>query len=93
MSLDKNDVFLTDRPDFLSKAIFYLAIIISLMHIYFNIITVLPTLWQNALHFAGFSILCSLTYPLGGHHRKKKWLLAVDLTVGITAAAAAIYMI
>ena len=37
---------------------------ISLLHIYFNIITLLPTLWQNALHYAGFALLCVLIYRL-----------------------------
>ncbi len=63
------------------------------MHIYFNIITVLPSLWQNALHFSGFALLCCLAYPLGGPGRKQKWFLAVDLVLGISAATAAIYMI
>lgn len=66
---------------------------VSLLHIYFNIITVLPSLWQNALHYAGFALLCCLTYPLGGHRRKQKWLLAVDIALGLAAASSAIYMI
>ncbi|WP_205747246.1 TRAP transporter fused permease subunit [Desulfopila sp. IMCC35006] len=75
------------------KIVFVLAVAISLMHVYFNILTVLPSLWQNALHYSGFALLCCLTYPLGGIRRKKKWLLAVDLVLGISAATAAIYMI
>ena len=75
------------------KVIFVLAVAVSLLHVYFNILTVLPSLWQNALHYSGFALLCCLTYPLGGRRRKKKWLLAVDLLLGISAATAAIYMI
>lgn len=63
------------------------------MHIYFNIITVLPTLWQNALHYAGFALLCSLTYPLGGPRNKKIWLRIVDIMIGLIAAVSAIYLI
>ncbi len=91
--MEKNNIFLTDRPDFLSKTVFALGVAISLLHIYFNIIAVLPSLLQNALHYAGFAILCSLTYPLGGQRRSQKWLFAVDIIFGITAAASAIYLI
>ena len=70
-----------------------MAVAVSLLHIYFNIISVLPSLWQNALHYACFALLCSLTYPLGGRRRKKKWLLAIDVLFGIAAAVSAIYMI
>lgn len=70
-----------------------MAVAVSLLHIYFNIITVLPSLWQNALHYGCFAMLCALVYPLGGKRRKKKWLLLVDLLFGIAAAIAAVYMI
>ena len=75
------------------KVVFVLAVAVSLLHVYFNILTVLPSLWQNALHYSGFALLCCLTYPLGGRRRKQKWLLVVDLIMGISAATAAIYMI
>ncbi|MCP4340729.1 MAG: TRAP transporter fused permease subunit [Desulfobulbaceae bacterium] len=82
-----------DKSDTLAKLVFILAVAVSLLHIYFNIISVLPSLWQNALHYACFALLCSLTYPLGGRRRKKKWLLAIDILFGIAAAVSAIYMI
>ena len=75
------------------KVIFVLAVAVSLLHVYFNILTVLPSLWQNALHYSGFALLCCLAYPLGGRRRKNKWLLAVDLLLGVSAATTAIYMI
>jgi len=91
--LETNNLFTSDRSDLLSRTIFVLGIGVSLMHIYFNIITVLPTLWQNALHYAGFALLCSLTYPLGGPRNKKKWLRIVDIMIGLIAAVSAIYLI
>ncbi len=91
--MEKNEIFLTYKSGGKDRIIFVLAIAISLLHLYFNIITVLPSLWQNALHYSGFALLCSLTYPLGGPKRKKNWLLAVDLCMGISAATAAVYMI
>ncbi len=60
---------------------------------YFNLIGVLPSLTQNALHYAGFALLCCLIFPLGGSHGKKKWLLFIDLALGLAAASSALYMI
>ncbi len=91
--METNEIFEAYKTGGKEKVIFVLAIAISLLHVYFNIITVLPSLWQNALHYSGFALLCCLTYPLGGSRRKLKWLLAVDLLLGIVTATAAIYMI
>ncbi len=63
------------------------------MHIYFNIFAVLPSLLQNALHYGGFALLCSLTYPLGGPRQKKMWLKVFDVSIGLTAAVSALYLI
>ncbi len=91
--MGKNDIFERYKSGPKEKVIFVLSIAVSLMHIYFNIINVLPSLWQNALHYSGFALLCCLAYPLGGRDRKQKWLLAVDLLLGVSAAVSAIYMI
>jgi TRAP transporter 4TM/12TM fusion protein len=92
--LETDDIFQTyGQSGGKDKVIFVLGVAVSLLHVYFNIITVLPSLWQNALHYSSFALLCCLTYPLGGLRRKSKWLPAVDLFLGISAATAAIYMI
>jgi TRAP transporter 4TM/12TM fusion protein len=64
---------------------------ISLMHIWFNVITVLSPLWQNSLHFAGFALMAALVYPL----RKDGGLgwRALDILLGLLAAGCAIYLI
>jgi TRAP transporter 4TM/12TM fusion protein len=81
--------------DILSRAIFYIGIGVSLLHLYFNLFSVLPSLWQNALHYSGFAILCGLVYPMSGTAltRRTKPALFLDLFVGLAAAASAIYMI
>lgn len=74
-----------------SKTLLVLGIVVSLMHIWFNVLTVLPTLWQNALHFSGFVLIASLLYPLkkdGG----LGWKIA-DISLGLIAASSAIYLI
>ena len=65
------------------------------MHIYFNIFTVIPTLWQNALHYAGFALLCGLLFPMSGQRREKRSnaLLIFDVSFALLAGFAAIYMI
>ncbi|MBE0584530.1 MAG: TRAP transporter fused permease subunit [Desulfofustis sp.] len=78
------------------RVIFYLGVLVSLLHIYFNIFALLPTLWQNALHFAGFALLCALVYPSrpdSASARGRTISLLLDVTIGIAAAFCAVYMI
>lgn len=68
-----------------------LGVAVSLMHIWFNVATVLSSLWQNALHFSGFALLAALVYPLrkaGGVGWK-----TLDILLGLLAAGSAIYLI
>lgn len=85
----------TDSQLYIEKAIFFLGVIVSLLHIYFNIFAILPNLLQNSLHFSGFALLCALVYPI----RKTKgsprssFSLFIDLSIGVIAAVCALYMI
>jgi len=81
--------------DWVKKAIFFIGIAVSLLHIYFNIFALLSGLWQNALHYSGFALLCALSYPMFGEVKGKRssFTLAVDIGIGLTAAASAIYLI
>lgn len=68
-----------------------LGVAVSLMHIWFNVVTVLSSLWQNSLHFAGFALIAAVVYPL----RKDAalgWRL-LDLLLGVMAASSALYLI
>jgi len=74
-----------------SRVMIVLGVAISLMHIWFNVLTVLSSLWQNSLHFAGFALMASLAYPLrreGG----RGWR-ALDILLGLLAAGSALYLI
>jgi TRAP-type uncharacterized transport system fused permease subunit len=77
------------------KIIFFIGIAVSLLHIYFNIFGILSNLWQNSLHYSSFAVLCALVYPFRGGELSNRTLpvLIFDLTLGITAAVCAIYMI
>lgn len=64
---------------------------VSLLHIWFNVFSVLSSLWQNSLHFAGFALMAAIIYPL----RKSGgvgWRL-LDLLLGLLAAGSAIFLI
>lgn len=74
-----------------SGVLLFLGVTVSLMHIWFNVCTVLSSLWQNALHFAGFAMMGVLIYPL--RKESKSALRAFDLMLGFLAATSAIYLI
>ncbi|GAB1624155.1 TRAP transporter permease [Agarivorans albus] len=69
--------------------IYVLGIIISLVHVYFNIFADIAVLQQNILHFAGFILLCGLLKPLSSQRQlailDKLWVLAI--------ACSAIYLL
>ncbi len=81
----------TESPLPTSRLLLILGVGVSLMHIWFNVVTVLPTLWQNALHFAGFALIAALVYPL----RRDAGLgwRSLDILLGLLAAGSAIYLI
>ena len=93
--MEKERTELVAKQSLTDKVVFFLGIGISLMHIYFNIFTVLPGLWQNSLHYSGFALLCVLAYPFAkkkGDERSSLELF-INIFLGILAAASAIYMI
>ena len=75
----------------LGKFGYVLAIIISLGHIYYNTVDSLPPLLHNALHFAGFSLLCVITYPL--FKQSSVFKSCINIGLGIVIAMSAVYLI
>ena len=74
-----------------TRLLIILGVAVSVMHIWFNVVSVLSSLWQNSLHFAGFALIASLVYPL----RKNPtlaWRL-LDVLLGLLAASSALYLI
>ncbi len=74
-----------------ARLLIVFGVAVSLLHIWFNVATVLSSLWQNALHFGGFALMAALVYPL----RRNPTLVwrALDLLLGLLAAGSAIYLI
>ncbi|WP_163830865.1 TRAP transporter permease [Spartinivicinus ruber] len=62
--LDQYRVSTQDSISYLNYAIYCLAIVLSITHIYFNTFSTLSGLWISAIHFAGFGLLCILTVPI-----------------------------
>jgi TRAP transporter 4TM/12TM fusion protein len=81
----------TEPTTYLNRSLIILGVAISLMHIWFNVVTVLSSLWQNSLHFAGFALMASLIYPL----RKDPTIVwrALDVLLGLLAAGSGLYLI
>ncbi len=79
----------------IEKIIFIVGVMVSILHLYFNLYGILSNLWQNSLHYAGFAVLCSLVYPFRAEKLSDRGTvgLCFDLTLGITAAVCATYMI
>jgi len=74
-----------------TRLLIILGVAVSLLHIWFNVVSVLSSLWQNSLHFAGFALIAALVYPL----RKNPTLMwrLLDVLLGLLAAGSAIYLI
>lgn len=81
----------TDAHPLHTMILLVLGVGISVMHIWFNVVAVLPTLWQNALHFAGFALLAALIYPFK-KEGSTAWRVS-DILLGLLAAGSAVYMI
>lgn len=84
-----------DASPWKEKALFFMGIGVSLLHIYFNTIGVLPSLWQNAIHFACFALMCPLVYPSvkSCTSKWKRSSIWTDIALGCIAAFCALYMV
>ncbi|WP_062661768.1 TRAP transporter permease [Grimontia celer] len=86
---------LTQRTDFplITRIVTVFGIALSLVHIWFNTFATLPELWVSAAHFAGFSVMCALTYPAAANWRNSRFALAIDIGIAVAAIACLVYVI
>jgi len=79
----------------LGPAIFALALLTALVHIYFNTLSTLSELWTSALHFGLFGLICALTTPMfrARSVTGQKLVLGLDMVLGLMALACAFYLI
>ena len=69
-----------------------LALVFALWHVATNVYLTEPGLWQNAIHFAGFAFLAAVTLSPWGARSNTAWAWAIDVTYGLSIAAAALWV-
>jgi TRAP transporter 4TM/12TM fusion protein len=68
------------------------AMCFAIWHVLTNVYLTEPGLWQNAIHFAGFAFLASITLSPWGKHSGKTWAWVVDIAYGLLVAGAALWV-
>ncbi len=68
------------------------AFVFGLWHILTNVYLTEPGLWQNAIHFAGFAFLGSITLSPWGRRSGTSWAWALDILYGLAVASAALWV-
>lgn len=70
-----------------------LAIALSASHLWMNSFGNVSTLWQNGIHFAGFTLLCALVVPAAaGGWARTRLARAIDIAFGLAVAFSALYL-
>ena len=84
-----------DENSILGRAVFWLGVVVSLVHIYFNTFSTLPALQMSALHFGGFALLCAMRFPMLRSERGKKsaMMITLDVALGLIVLASSVYLI
>ncbi|MDX1633419.1 MAG: TRAP transporter fused permease subunit, partial [Marinobacter sp.] len=79
----------------IGRAIYALAIVTALSHLYFNTLSTLSELWISGLHFGLFGLLCALTIPMvrARSAAGQRLVFGLDLLLGLAAMACAFYLI
>ena len=68
------------------------ALLFAIWHVLTNVYLTEPGLWQNAIHFAGFAFLASITLSPWGKHSNKTWAWVFDIVYGLLVAGAALWV-
>ncbi len=68
------------------------AFVFGCWHIVTNVYLIEPGFWQNAIHFAGFAFLASVTFSPFGKRAGHPLALAFDIVYGLIVAAAALWV-
>ena len=68
------------------------ALLFAIWHVLTNVYLTEPGLWQNAIHFAGFAFLASITLSPWGKHSNQTWAWVFDIIYGLLVAGAALWV-
>jgi len=74
------------------KLVYYLAGSISLLHIWFNAMAIIPTVYRNALHMSTMLVLVFLFYPAMKRSPEKRFT-PIDVLLSVLAVGGGIYVI
>ncbi|MDE1465061.1 TRAP transporter permease [Spartinivicinus poritis] len=88
--LDKYRASSQDSIKYTRYIVYFLAIALSLTHIYFNTFSTLSELWISAIHFSGFGLLCILTVPIVKNESDggRSWKIVDVFLAGIVVVSA-----
>ena len=68
------------------------AMCFAIWHVLTNVYLTEPGLWQNAIHFAGFAFLASITLSPWGKNSDQTWAWIADIVYGLLVASAALWV-
>lgn len=79
---------------YLGRLLSAFAIVIAVMHFYFNTFSTMSTLWISAMHFGLFGALCALSVPLAQPQDcgAKRVVLVIDILLALAAISCALYL-
>ncbi|AXI48332.1 C4-dicarboxylate ABC transporter permease [Sulfitobacter sp. SK012] len=75
-----------------NQAVFGFALLFAIWHVLTNVYLTEPGLWQNAIHFAGFAFLASVTLSPWGKKSNQTWAWVIDILYGLLVASAALWV-
>lgn len=76
----------------INQIVLIFALCFAIWHVLTNVYLTEPGLWQNAIHFAGFAFLASITLSPWGKNSGKTWAWGFDILYGLLVAAAALWV-
>jgi TRAP-type uncharacterized transport system fused permease subunit len=88
---------LAQRPaeSTVGRFVYWIGVLFSLTHIYFNTLGTWSELYVSAVHFGGFALICALMVPGFKSQTRagQRTVLVLDILVGLAAIACAFYLI
>jgi len=75
--------------------IYWIGVLVAVLHLYFNTLGTWPELYVSAIHFAGFALMCALMVPVKRSDTRSVQYLALvlDSLLGLAAIVCALYLI
>ena len=90
----RSDILRIGAPDksVFARGLIALTVLFGLWHVVTNVYLIEPGRWQNAIHFAGFAFLASVTVSPFGSRADARAAWIFDVVYGLIVAAAALWV-